>query len=188
MEQELKHLLEGCRLDKREQQQRLFERYLPYVTSICRRYLRDQSLLKDAVQECFLSVFRSLQQSYDAEKGPFKPWLRKIAINASLRLNMRFRSFSELKLEYLEFAAPEIPPTTDDQLLLLINSIPGQARDVFNLHIIDGYSHAEIADLLGISADNSRKKLQRAREYLKQQLDGAGDERKQFLKQTTTVK
>ncbi|MEL7247656.1 MAG: RNA polymerase sigma factor [Bacteroidota bacterium] len=136
--------------------------------------MHNASLLQDAVQETFLLIFKSLPSSFQEEKGALKPWIRKIAINSSLKFNQRYQDFEELAQQEYEkqyFAIAEITTQTSDQeILLLIRAIPPSYREVFNLYAIDGYSHQEIAKLLGISIESSRKKLQRARANLQEQL------------------
>ncbi|MEL6969909.1 MAG: RNA polymerase sigma factor [Bacteroidota bacterium] len=136
--------------------------------------MHNASLLQDAVQETFLLIFKSLPSSFQEEKGALKPWIRKIAINSSLKFNQRYQDFEELAQQEYEkqyFAIAEITTQTSDQeILLLIRAIPPSYREVFNLYAIDGYSHQEIAKLLGISIQSSRKKLQRARANLQEQL------------------
>ncbi len=119
-------------------------------------------------------IFKSLPSSFQEEKGTLKPWIRKIAINSSLKFNQRYQEFEELAQQEYEkryFALAEITTQTSDQeILLLIRAIAPSYREVFNLYAIDGYSHQEIAKLLGISVESSRKKLQRARANLQEQL------------------
>lgn len=174
LEDQLNTLIKGCRRGNRDSQTKLFQLFLPYVTSICKRYLHNASLLQDAVQETFLLIFKSLPSSFQEEKGALKPWIRKIAINSSLKFNQRYQDFEELAQQEYEkqyFAIAEITTQTSDQeILLLIRAIPPSYREVFNLYAIDGYSHQEIAKLLGISIESSRKKLQRARANLQEQL------------------
>lgn len=174
MKNNLNTLIKGCQRQDRNSQTELFKLYLPYVTSICKRYLRDESLLQDAVQEVFLLIFKSLPTSFNEEKGAIKPWIRKIAINSSIKFNQRYQGFEELAQQEYEkknFVTAEINEKTSDQeILLLIRTIPQSYREVFNLYAIDGYSHQEIAQLLGISIESSRKRLQRARANLKERI------------------
>lgn len=174
MEEDIIHLIRGCRKGDRQSQMLLFETYLPYATSICKRYLRDQSLLQDAVQETFLLVFKGLEKSFDERKGYLKAWLRKIAINTSLKFNKRYRAFAELDHQISarqKINATAIAELSGEEMLQLIAGIPIAYRDVFNLYAIDGYSHKEIANLLKISIGSSRKKLERARTYLRAKID-----------------
>ena len=131
-------------------------------------------MLEDVVQEVFLLAFKGLKDTYDERRGSFKPWLRKVAINSSLNYNKRYQGFSELNIEtdVPRFASEDFKFVSDEQLLFLLDTIPAAYRDVFNLYVIDGYGHQEIASMLGISEGNSRKKLQRARTFLKKILRG----------------
>lgn len=174
LKDQLHTLIKRCQQGDRDSQTALFKLFLPYVTSICKRYLHNASLLQDVVQEAFLLIFKSLPSSFQEEKGALKPWIRKIAINSSLKFNQRYQGFEELAQQEYEkkyFAIAEITSKTSDQeIMLLIRAIPTSYREVFNLYAIDGYSHQEIAQLLGISIESSRKKLQRARANLQEQI------------------
>lgn len=168
---DLSNLIQRCRKLDSASQRQLFELFLPYVTSVCKRYLRDKSLLRDVVQEVFLLAFKGLEHSFDEKKGDFKVWIRRIAINNSLNFNRKYQNYIELgpEIETNKFQvnASAIQQISKKEILQIIATIPDAYRDVFNLHAIDGYSHQEIAHCLGISVESSRKKLQRAREFLK---------------------
>ncbi len=129
-------------------------------------------MLEDVVQEVFLRAFRGIKSTFDASKGAIKPWLRKITINCCLQFNQRYKGFEELNVESekINLSIGDFQFITDESLFQLLEIIPGPYRDVFNLYVIDGYGHHEIAQILGISEANSRKKLQRARGFLKKTL------------------
>ena len=175
MDKNVTNLINGCRKNDSVSQLHLFELFLPYVTSVCKRYLRNRSLLKDVVQEVFLLVFKGINRSFDEQKGDFKAWVRKIAINTCLNFNARYRNFIELDSQFetteYQIIASAIHQISKKEILKLIDSIPDAYRDVFNLFAIDGYSHKEIAFLLKINEDSSRKKLQRARAFLKKNIE-----------------
>ena len=136
MDEKIQQLIHKCRKNDRQSQFKLFELYLPYTTSICKRYLRQHSLLKDVVQEVFILVFKSLKSGYQEEKGPFKAWLRKIAINCSLKYNAKYKGFEELEVNHtlIEIPNERIRQLSDLDLLKLIRTIPEANRDVFNLY------------------------------------------------------
>ena len=174
MKENVPNLINGCRKNDNKSQHQLFELFLPYTTSICKRYLRDKSFLKDAVQQTFLLVFKGINKSYDEQKGDFKSWIRKIAINCSLKFNERYQNFTEIDneigTERYQIKASAFQQISNKEILQLIDLIPVAYRIVFNLYAIDGYSHKEITQLLNISEESSRKKLQRARTFLKKNL------------------
>ncbi|MBX2876816.1 MAG: sigma-70 family RNA polymerase sigma factor [Saprospiraceae bacterium] len=149
-------------------QKKLFDHFLPYLSVVCRRYAYDPTILPDAIQESFIAIFRNLD-SYDSRKGPFKAWIRKIAINATLRLTRDRKETEELFEQMIQ------PPTTtirisefeSEDLMILLQKMPANYRAVFNLYVIDEFTHREIAQVLGISEMVSRQKLSRARKWLK---------------------
>jgi len=168
-------LIEGCKRDDRKAQFQLYELYLPYLTVVVRRYLNDQNSVPDLSQEIFINVFKSLKSTYDATKGDFKPWLRMIAIRQCLRYNKSNASFQSFDDNTPEVS---IEPAvfnnfSEEEIMKLVYLIPEQFRLVFNMVIIDGYSHAEVAELLGISVAGSRKKLSRARAWLSQRIQSS---------------
>lgn len=165
-------LIEACQKDDRKAQFQLFDLYLPYVSVVVRRYLIDQNAVSDLSQEIFITVFKALKRSFDSSKGNFKPWLRKIAIHQCLRYNK-----SNLSFKGFDDNTPEISiePSvfnnfSEEELMKLVHLIPEQYRLVFNMVVIDGYSHAEVGEMLGISTLASRKKLSRARNWLSQRI------------------
>ena len=176
LKENLTHIIRQCQKGDKAAQKELFHLFLPYVTSICKRYLRNLSMLADAVQETFLLTFKGLENTFDTEKGAFKPWLRKIAINCSLKINQRFKSYTDLddlphSATDNAFAAKAEMELTTQDLMKILQTSPPPYREVFNLYVIDGFSHQEIAHLLGITTHSSRKKLQRARDFLKKSFE-----------------
>jgi len=114
-------------------------------------------------------VFGGIETSYDQSKGDLKAWIRRIAINHCLKQNQRYRKVYELDESKLTTAiSPKIfYAFSNEALLHLLEKMPGYYREVFNLFVIDGFSHKEIGALLEISEQVSRKRLSRAREWLK---------------------
>ncbi len=161
-------LIDKCKKDDRKAQFQLFELFLPYVTVLIRRYLFDQNAVADLSQEVFLTVFNSLKTSYDINKGAFKPWLRKITIHQCLKHNKTIRSIEEIdeNTHYIKVEPAVFNAFSEEEMMNLIQSMPTTFRPVFNMAVIDGYPHSEIADLLGLTEAASRKKLSRARAWL----------------------
>jgi RNA polymerase sigma-70 factor (ECF subfamily) len=167
-----KILISKCKNNNRRAQYELFDLYLPYVNIVVRRYLFDQSNIKDIVQEVFITVFKSIKTSYDPQKGDFKPWLRTITINRCIKQNKNYKSFDDLdETEHDLSIEPAVFTAFDkEELLQYLLQMPEKYRLVFNMAIIDDYSHKEIATTLGITEASSRKKLSRAREWLSQRI------------------
>jgi len=162
-------LIKSCISNNRNAQKQLYELLLPYLRAVARRYLRDQSYIKDVLQESFVKVFREINQ-YDFEKATIKQWAAKITINTCFNYNKRVIGIPKEEL-VLEMHQTIIKPTVEDwsreDLLHILKQMPEGYFEVFNLSVIDGYSHEEIAAMLNIKEALSRKRLSRARTWLK---------------------
>lgn len=162
-------LIYSCIKQDRAAQQQLYRLLLPYLRAVATRYLRDNSYFKDALQESFIKIFRNIGK-YDSKKAPLKNWAAKIVVNTCLDFNNRVigEPVEEFQVAVHEQAdLPEVlNDLTDETLLKLLKGMPKGYFEVFNLFVIDEYSHQEIADFLGITVSSSRKKLSRAKVWL----------------------
>ena len=158
-------------------QRQLYDALLPYLNAMCKRYLYDGNYLKDVLQETFINIFNYLDQ-FDIQKASFKTWSTKIAINACLKYNQKNKNSQteELRLELHEapVGAEVMIYLSNEEMINWLKKMPVQYYEVFNLHVIDGYSHNEIGQLLSIEAALSRQRLSRARAWLKKRLQGSG--------------
>ena len=169
----LHELLAGCLRNQRRSQELLYKQFYGYAMGICLRYTSTREEAAEVLNDGFLKVFTRLQQ-YDSEQ-PFKGWLRRILINTALD---HYRS--EVRHYHHEDSAhaEQIPAEganaesqlAHEELMLLIQQLSPAYRLVFNLYVIDGYSHEEIATQLGISVGTSKSNLARARESLRNML------------------
>lgn len=162
----------GCKKQNPRYQKELVLRYSGILLTVCRRYVDSQETARDVLQESFIRIFRSIEK-YE-EQGKLLPWLKRIVVNVALQhIN---RSYFKNERSGLESMPEEssLPAVYDhlaaEELLALIQTLPVGYRTVFNLHIIEGYSHLEIADLLGISESTSRSQLTRARKMLQKKI------------------
>ncbi len=168
-------ILEECRLGKREGQRKLFEHFFGYAMNICLRYSRSREEAEEVLNNAFLKVFSNLDK-YDPSY-PFKTWFRSLLIHAAVdyyRINQKYPVFLELQTSMeISCDSTPIPPvlSSEDVLPILQKLTPGY-RIVFNLSVMEGYSHEEIAELLGISASASRSNLARAKEKLRSLMAG----------------
>lgn len=167
-------IIAACKKEDPSAQRMLYEGYLPYIIGICRRFGLGESNLKDAVQEIFIEIFLSLD-NFNPKKGDFKYWIKSIAIRKLIKLQRKLKGN---KMVYLDQLFEEEAPKTDanlaalhaEYLMELIGTLPAGYRMVFNLFVIDGYSHKEIAAMLDIDTASSRSQLSRARNMLKKKL------------------
>lgn len=175
VEKELKHLIQGCKEQHRQSQKLLYESLYGFAMAICLRYARNEHQASEILNDGFFKAFTNIQR-YD-EELPFKPWLGKIMYHAAVdyyRAGMKWSKHEDL--EKLGHAADEASVERKlgyDDLLVIIQQLPPAYRMVFNLYAIDGYSHEEIGELLGIGAGTSRSNLYKARLKLQQMISHA---------------
>jgi RNA polymerase sigma factor (sigma-70 family) len=167
-----KQLIEGCLKGNARSQHRLFQRFAGKMMTVCRRYACDQNEAEDMLQDAFIKVFTHLDQ-YRSE-GSLEGWIRRIVVHSALKVLQKKRiRFTDLALE------TDALPSTDAgalsamsaaELMKLISALPDGYRVVFNLYVIEGYDHNEIAALLDISPATSRSQLLKARRALRDQI------------------
>ncbi len=165
-------IIQGCKTGHEDAYRELVDRYANKLMGLCVRYLRDRHKAEDAVQETFIQVFRSVHQ-FDAS-GNLIAWMSRIAINICLKEIKKSKRmvFTEqnLHLETLP-VMPEIDRKMNtEELLTILDNLPAAYRIVFNLHLVEGYSHKEISEMLDIRESTSRTKLTRARKMLQDYL------------------
>ena len=165
-------LITGCRKRDRNAQKQLYETYSSKMYGLCHRYLKDAMEAEDVLVVAFTRVFDKIDQ-FKGE-GSFEGWIRRIVVNEALTCLRRQRSmYLEAELQQadyqLNYRNLEDHLEAED-LMQLINALPTGYRIVFNMYAIDGYSHKEIADSLGISENTSKSQLSRARTYLQKAL------------------
>ncbi|PSR11761.1 MAG: RNA polymerase subunit sigma-24 [Bacteroidetes bacterium] len=161
-------IIRGCQRGKAKYQKELVLRYSPQLMTVARRYCRDDHAARDVLQEAFIKVFRAIDR-YEPT-GAFPAWLRRIVINAALQTKDK-ASYQREQTNLDAVAHPLVAPNVlsqmgAEELIALIQQLPDGFRDVFNLYVLEGYSHDEIADMLGIAPGTSRSQLVRARQKL----------------------
>jgi len=163
----------GCQKHHKESQYALYKHFYSHAMGICRRYARDADEASDILNEGFLKIFNHIK-TYDAAR-PFKSWMNKIITNTAIdyyRTSLRFQSQELTEVhEDLGNDAEVYTKLAYDDLLLLIRELSPAYRTVFNLYAIDGYTHHEIADLLGITVSTSKANLHKARKKLQERLN-----------------
>jgi len=166
-------LIRSCIKGDRASQKALYDRLAPRMFPICIRYIGDRVQAEDVLQDGFITLFDKLE-SYKGE-GSFEGWARKIFVTTAL---MSLRKKDALKMsEELDTARGMKAETVSQvqnigykELMKLIMSLPPGFRTVFNLYSIEGYSHKEIGEMLGISETTSRTQLSRARIWLQKKI------------------
>lgn len=165
-------IIKGCLKGERKAQQHLYEMYCGKFLALCMRYVKDREMAEDVMIEGFMKIFQKLSQF--EEKGSFEGWMKKIMIRQSLiALRQRKNLLMEVNLENQKDFHVQYYESTEmeaAELMGMIQDLPIGYRTVFNLFAIEGFAHAEISELLGISESTSKSQLSRARALLKQKL------------------
>jgi RNA polymerase sigma factor (sigma-70 family) len=165
----LDELIRGCRKKNAAAQREMFDRYSSRLLGVCRRYVGNVGDAEDIMINGFMKIFDKIGQ-YTGE-GNFEGWMTRIMINESLTFIRRNKNMSvEVSLEKAQ-QAPDYSAVLENwdagQLLKLVEEMPVGYRTVFNLYVMEGYSHREIADLLNISEGASKSQLSRSKAYLR---------------------
>lgn len=157
----------GCKEGNEKCQESLYKQYYGYVMSIALRYVTQRELAEEVVNDCFLKVFKHIDDFDD--RKPFKTWLRRIVINTCidlLRKENRFTPIDETQLADYSLNETVTDALNYESLLKGLDHLTMLQRVVFNMHEIEGYSHAEISEKLGISESYSRTCQTRAKKKL----------------------
>ena len=173
MNSKLESLIEGCRRREPRAQRELYDKLAPAMLAVCQRYMKDREAAKDVMQDGFVRLFDKIS-SYKGD-GSFEGWARKLFVNTAL---MQLRRNDALKFsDNIEDSqamqmthSNTLEKMGADEILELVNSMPDGFRTVFNLYVIEGYSHEEIAGMLSISEGGSRSQLSHARAWLRKKL------------------
>ncbi|TDB63659.1 RNA polymerase sigma factor [Arundinibacter roseus] len=163
-------LIKGLREANAKAQRKVYEKYAPKMLGVCLRYVHDEMGAEDVLIEGFMKVFDKIDQ-FKGE-GSFEGWIRRIMVNEALGyLRQQKRIQEDTNLEVAQVVADENRADQNleaEEMIQMIHKLPTGYRTVFNLYAIEGYSHAEIAEMLGISESTSKSQLHRARALLQQ--------------------
>jgi RNA polymerase sigma factor (sigma-70 family) len=171
-------LVKGCINNERKVQEELYGLFYADMLRVCYSYLPDDTLAKEAFNIGFLKVFQSIE-SFDIEKGELGGWIRKIMIYTAIDLCRKELKFTNITDYPADGEAFFIPPDVLEKLyfqdiLTQIRQLPNATQMVFNLSVLDGFSHKEIGEQLNISEGTSRWHLAEAKRKLRE-LIGAPD-------------
>jgi RNA polymerase sigma-70 factor (ECF subfamily) len=177
-----KKILAGCQAGKTTFQEQLYQLFYGKMMSVCMRYAKDSEEAKDILQEGFIKVFSNIKQ-FKGE-GSLEGWIRRIMVNVAI--NIYHKNKKNVTQNYEE----EIPDLIEEQnfdddnlqslsyedILALIRTLPPAYQTVFNLYVIEGYSHKEIANLLNINEGTSKSNLAKARMKLQKLLNSRNNQ------------
>ncbi|WP_339622732.1 RNA polymerase sigma factor [uncultured Winogradskyella sp.] len=168
----LEQLIENCAKQDAKAQSQLYKQYASKLFSLCLKYSKNYAEAEDNLHDAFITVFSKIDQYNN--KGSFEGWLKRIAINTSLQ---RYRENIGVFDIINEGNIPDVAVDINDEnlsldfLLKIIQELPDRYRLVFNLYVLDGYSHVEISELISISTGTSKSNLARARLILKDKIE-----------------
>lgn len=167
----LEQLIDQCKKNDAKAQSQIYKLYASKLFSVSLKYSRNYVEAEDNLHDAFVTIFKKIKQY--SGKGSFEGWMKRITINTVLQKYRGTGVYNlvnedELEEEYVELEEESI---TIDFLLRIIQELPDRYRLVFNLYVLDGYSHQEIGDMLEISVGGSKSNLARARKILKDKIE-----------------
>jgi RNA polymerase sigma factor (sigma-70 family) len=169
----LAQLMEGCKAGNRKMQELLYKQTCAKMLGVCMRYAKDRMEAEDSLQMGYIKIFQKVTE-YRGD-GSFEGWMRRIMVNTAIEsYRKNIKSMNVVPIE----DAHDQPATGFDfsrlgmqDLMRLIQNLADGYRMVFNMYVIEGYAHKEIAEMLGISEGASKSQLSRARTILKQEIN-----------------
>lgn len=165
--------IEGCKRNSNIAQKKLFDVFSREMFNVCFRYLKQDENAEDALSRGFTKIFHSITHFEYRENSSLKAWIKKIMINEclmELRKKNSLTLVSEDMAEEVVYNDSGLEKIDAVYIIDAIKSLPAGYRTVLNLFAIEGYSHGEIAEMLGINEGTSRSQLNKARRLLKQKL------------------
>jgi RNA polymerase sigma factor (sigma-70 family) len=173
--EELSLHIEGCAQNKRESQKKIYTSFYGYAMAVCDRYTHSQDDAVEILNDGFLKVFKEIHRykpAYSDVVSSFKGWLRKIMVYTAIdhfRKNHKHQFNSELDNGVIQVASNDedaLDRISYEEIIRSIQELTPGYRTVFNLFIIEGFTHDEIAEQLGISTGTSKSNLAKARRQL----------------------
>lgn len=162
-------LIRECQKKSAKAFDQLYCNYASLVYGICLRYTKDKAEAEDLMQECFIKILNKIND-YEF-KGSFEGWLRRLTVNNALNFLKAKKCFASEDVSEYEISSGDsgndiLSQISAQEIIEIINKLPTGYRTVFNLHVIEGYKHTEIAEMLEISDITCRTQYKKAREAL----------------------
>jgi RNA polymerase sigma factor (sigma-70 family) len=174
-------LLEGCRRGDRKMQHELYNRFAPKMYGVCLRYASNAEEAEDILQEGFIKIFNKIN-SYRGE-GSFEGWIRRIFVNTAIehfRKKIYLQPISETEENTVEGKYLSVLDSlAEKDIIQLVQQLSPGYRTVFNMYVVEGYTHKQIAEMLGISEGTSKSQLSRAKLILQDLVKTFIERRKQ---------
>lgn len=167
-------LIDGCKKSDPVYQELMYKTYAPKVMTVCRRYEHPSFGANDILQETFIAAFSRIS-TYDIEKASLETWIKRIAVNTALKaIRSRKIKYSDVELCEIDLGGAEeisdVETIAEEIILSVISDLPEGYKTIFNMYIIDGFTHAEIAEYLGISVQTSKSQLFKAKRDIRKRL------------------
>jgi RNA polymerase sigma-70 factor (ECF subfamily) len=161
-------IINGCKNENRIFQKLLYDKYKDAMYTICKRLLNDEDLACDALQEGFVEVFRGIHSFQGS--STIGAWIKTILIRKSILIGKRFRMYDEIDLKQHDTTIHWDSNLTGEELNMAINKLPDGYRKIFLLIEVEGYTHKEVAELLGIAEGTSKSQLFHSKKMLQKTL------------------
>ena len=168
----IESLLHECKKNNTQAQEQLYKLLAPKLFAVSLKYSRNYEEAQDNLQESFLIIFDKLKQF--SGNGSFEGWAKRLVVNYVLQQYRKQGGFLELvsdNIPNVEDVEIDDESVSMEYLLKIIQELPDRYRLVFNLYVVDGYSHKEIAEMLGITESTSKSNLSRAKVILKEKIE-----------------
>jgi RNA polymerase sigma factor (sigma-70 family) len=152
-------LIQGCAANERNAQFAFYHKYFPFLSGICLRYVFQKEVTREITNDVFMKIFKHIGE-FDPEKGQLLSWMKVIAVHTCIDY-LKLKSSKEilLNIERLPEGSTDAIPAHElitNDVLKYLQVLPKKQAVVFNLYVVEGYSHEEIGSILNISAGNSR--------------------------------
>ncbi len=167
----LKQLIQKSKKQDLKSQSEIYQLFAGKLFALCVKYSKTHHEAEDNLQEAFIIIFKKIEQY--KFKGSFEGWMKRIVINTALQTYRKKKVLNLVEENYPDEVEVDVneEDVSLDFLLRIIQELPDRYRMVFNLYVLDGYSHREISELLGIAEGTSKSNLSRARVILKDKVE-----------------
>jgi len=171
----LQDLIKSCKTADRKAQKTLFDKFSKTFLRLSFRYLNDRQYAEDACLEAFALIFENLKKFEYQSDAQTEAWMKRIVVNQSLKILRKTKTLLYQQITEDDFTETNEIGIEDElsaqELMALITNLPNGYRTVFNMYVIEGYTHTEIAEILNITEGTSRSQLFKAKAMMKQSLE-----------------
>jgi RNA polymerase sigma factor (sigma-70 family) len=180
-------LIEGCIAGNRQMHELLYLRFSPKMYAVCLRYASNPDDAQDLLQEGFIKVFKNLDKF--RKEGSFEGWIRRVFVNTSIehyRKKVNLNTIGENEEKSIEDGSFNVlDQLAERDIIQLVQELSPGYRSVFNMYVIEGFSHKEIGDMMGISEGTSKSQLARAKSILQKKVNDFLNESRNPMKKQT---